>query len=80
METFFLVLAISGIAVQALIVLLALFEPGLPYRISDVWEDTCEESPDNTKTKTPLEPWRASGGGIVLRYLFHPELEDEWRP
>jgi cardiolipin synthase A/B len=33
METFFLVLAISGIAVQLLILLLALFEPGLPYRM-----------------------------------------------
>jgi len=33
METFFLVLAISGIGVQLLLVLLALFEPGLPYRM-----------------------------------------------
>ena len=33
METFFLVLAVSGIAVQLLLVILALFEPGLQYRV-----------------------------------------------
>jgi cardiolipin synthase len=35
METFFLVLAMTGIAIQVLIVVLALFEPGLEYRISE---------------------------------------------
>lgn len=35
METFFLVLAVTGIALQLLIVVLALFEPGLDYRIQD---------------------------------------------
>ena len=33
MGTFFLVLAITGIAIQALLLILALFEPGLEYRI-----------------------------------------------
>jgi cardiolipin synthase len=35
METFFLVLTVTGIAIQVLIVLLALFEPGLDYRIAE---------------------------------------------
>ena len=35
METFFLVLAVTGILVQLLIVVLALFEPGLQYRIPE---------------------------------------------
>jgi cardiolipin synthase len=35
METFFLVLAVTGIALQLLIVVLALFEPGLAYRIAE---------------------------------------------
>ncbi|HEY1336277.1 MAG TPA: phospholipase D-like domain-containing protein [Bryobacteraceae bacterium] len=35
METFFLTLAVTGIAIQLLIVILALFEPGLAYRIED---------------------------------------------
>src|SRR3954447_12207690 len=35
MGTFFLVLAITGIAIQILLLLLALFEPQLPYCISE---------------------------------------------
>lgn len=35
METFLLVITITGIALQVLIVVLALFEPGLEYRIAD---------------------------------------------
>lgn len=35
METFFLVLAVTGIATQLLLVILALFEPGLQYAISE---------------------------------------------
>jgi cardiolipin synthase len=35
METFLLVIAVTGIALQILIVILALFEPGLEYRVTD---------------------------------------------
>ena len=35
METFFLVITVSGIAIQVLILVLALFEPGLEYRIAE---------------------------------------------
>jgi len=34
METFFLVLAVAGIAIQLLLLLVALFQPPLPYRIA----------------------------------------------
>jgi cardiolipin synthase len=35
METFLLVITVTGIALQILIVILALFEPGLEYRVTD---------------------------------------------
>ncbi|MFN7993458.1 MAG: phospholipase D-like domain-containing protein [Bryobacteraceae bacterium] len=35
METFFLVLAVTGVLTQLLVLILALFEPGLPYNIPD---------------------------------------------
>ena len=40
METFFLVLAVTGIATQLLIVVLALFEPGLQYAIAEPVRDS----------------------------------------
>jgi cardiolipin synthase len=53
MPTYFLVLAITGIAIQALILILAFFEPGLEYRICEP-PPTPIDSPEFSRTLAVL--------------------------